>query len=491
MAAPFRQSLKMTACARLSLALDCVSGSQPLSSLATAHSVSRQTVHSIATRARTAVAAAFTPVSGDDEKAVFQLSVTKGWLRQMIVALVLICRGSYSGVMEFARDLLGIRLSAGHIHDVIKQAAGEAALVNGREDLSGIDVGLHDELFHGNNPILVGVDAASTYCYLLSVEDHRDADTWAIHLMDLRKQGLEPIYTVADAGQGLRAGQRLAWDGQKPCHGDVFHILQQIEELIGIRDRIAKGDRKRLDKFESSLESGDDDEELLEQWMLATQTAATSAALTRDLRILTEWMRRDVLASAGAGLDNRRPLFDFIAGEFVQRQPCDEKRIRPVCVALKNQREQLLAFVGIIDGKLADIAQRHKISEALVRQVCLLQRLHDIASPYWQRAQQLRTILREKFDAVLADVTQALAQTPRCSSMVENLNSRLRTYVTLRREIGGDYLGLLRFFFNHRRFIRSRRPERVGKSPCEMMTGQPHPHWLTMLGLGPIHQKIA
>ena len=79
-----------------------------------------------------------------------------------------------------------------------------------------------------------------------------------------------------------------------------------------------------------------------------------------------------------------------------------------------------------------------------------------------------------------------MAQTPRCSSLVENVNSRLRTYFTLRRHIGGSYLDLLQFFLNHRRFMRSRRVQREAKSPREVMTGQEHPHWLTLLGLGPL-----
>jgi hypothetical protein len=81
-------------------------------------------------------------------------------------------------------------------------------------------------------------------------------------------------------------------------------------------------------------------------------------------------------------------------------------------------------------------------------------------------------------------VSQAMAQTPRSSSLVENLNSRLRNYFTLRRHLGDSYLSLLQFFLNHRHFMRSRRNERTGKSPCEFMTGQGHPHWLTLLGLG-------
>jgi hypothetical protein len=50
-------------------------------------------------------------------------------------------------------------------------------VINREQDLSGIRVGLHDEIFQGTMPVLAGVDAASTYCYLLTVADHRDADT--------------------------------------------------------------------------------------------------------------------------------------------------------------------------------------------------------------------------------------------------------------------------------------------------------------------------
>ena len=78
-----------------------------------------------------------------------------------------------------------------------------------------------------------------------------------------------------------------------------------------------------------------------------------------------------------------------------------------------------------------------------------------------------------------------MADAPRSSTLVENLNSRLRSHFTLRRHLGGAYLDLLRFFLNHRRFLPSRHVERQGKSPRELTTGQAHPHWLTLLGLGP------
>ena len=160
-------------------------------------------------------------------------------------------------------------------------------------------------------------------------------------------------------------------------------------------------------------------------------------------------------------------------------------------VALQNQRDDLLAFADVLDAKLADVAHALAIPERLVREACLLHRLPTTSPAYWQGWNRLRAQLGDKFHALVAAVSRAMADTPRSSALVENLNSRLRTYFTLRRHLGGSYLELLRFFLNHRRFLRSRHAERQGKSPRELMTGQGHPHWLTLLGLGPLQPQRA
>jgi hypothetical protein len=211
------------------LAIQALAGSETVSDLASRHGVSRKFVYQQAHKARTALDEAFSPTVREDE-VLFELAVTGAWLRQVIVGLTLICRSSYRGVVEFLRDLLGLPVSLGHVHDVLQAATRQASVVNGEPDLSGIRVGLHDEIFQGGTPVLAGVDARSTYCYLLVAEQRRDADTWGVHLLDAAERGLRPDYTIADAGRGLRAGQQAAW-GDTPCHGDVFHIQRRCEGL--------------------------------------------------------------------------------------------------------------------------------------------------------------------------------------------------------------------------------------------------------------------
>jgi len=71
--------------------------------------------------------------------------------------------------------------------------AAEQAAINQSQDLSDIRVGLHDEIFQGEQPVLVGVDARSTYCYLLAAAESRDENTWGFHLLEAMEQGLHPV----------------------------------------------------------------------------------------------------------------------------------------------------------------------------------------------------------------------------------------------------------------------------------------------------------
>jgi hypothetical protein len=237
---------------RKDLAVQALARSATVSNLSTRHGVSRKFVYQQADKARRALDGAFLSTSADDE-VLFEIQVTKRWLRQVIVALALMGRGSYLGIIEFMRDMLGASISPGTVHTVLRSAAQRAGVINRGQDLSCIRKGLHDEIFQGRMPVLAGVCAQSTYCYLLAAEEHRDANTWGVHLLDAARQGLKPDYTIADAGQGLRAGQKAAW-GDTPCHGDVFHIIRQCEGLANTLSRLAKGATSRRKKLEARIE---------------------------------------------------------------------------------------------------------------------------------------------------------------------------------------------------------------------------------------------
>ena len=191
---------------RRELALHILAGSTPVARLAREHQVSRQFLYRQADTARTALDRAFDPPPPAEE-VLFHLAVTRSWLQQLILALVLSCHSPYRGVIAVLRDLFDTEVSLGTVHNTVQAAVAAARAINASDDLAAVRVGAHDEIFQAGRPVLVGVDTASTFCYLLSQEDHRDADTWGVRLLELAECGFAPDAIVADFGTGLRAGQ--------------------------------------------------------------------------------------------------------------------------------------------------------------------------------------------------------------------------------------------------------------------------------------------
>ncbi len=146
--------------------------------------MSRKFIYQQDGKAQQALNASFAPSQGDDD-VLFHLPVTKNWLYQLILGLELICHSSYRGVVELFHDLFDTSISIGTVHNRLEAAAATATESNQVQNLSGIEVGLHNEIYQADKPVLVGVDAASTYCYLLQGVEHRDEDTWGWHLLDV------------------------------------------------------------------------------------------------------------------------------------------------------------------------------------------------------------------------------------------------------------------------------------------------------------------
>jgi hypothetical protein len=474
---------------RRDLAVQVLAGAETVSELARQHEVSRKFLYQQAHTAEQALSQAFAPTPKPDE-VLFYLPVTKTWLRQLVLALVLICHSSARGVVELLRDLFDHPISLGTVHNIVHSAVEPARAISRRYDLAPVRIGAHDEIFQALHPVLVGVDTASTYCYLLSLEDHRDAVTWGVRLLELVDQGFDPEATVADAGSGLRAGQALALP-EVPCRGDIFHILRDLEKLSGYLENRAYGAFEDTERRRQQLDSAQRHDgrgraksvRSAAQFLCRARAASDAAvALFDDVALLIGWLRHDVLAVAGPCSADRRLLYDFVVAELKSRASQCPHRLGPVCRQLENQRDDLLAFARALDADLELLGQEFQVPAELLRQLVGVLARDERDPRRWTEESAIRERLRGRFHEVQAAVAALAKGTVRASSLVENLNSRLRSYFFLRRHLGADYLALLQFFLNHRRLERSDRPERVGKTPAELLTGQSHPHWLEMLG---------
>ena len=469
---------------RQELALQVLAGSQPVAQLAREHQVSRQFLYRQADAAQLALEHAFAPPPLTEE-VLFQLPVTKAWLRQLILALVLTCHSSYRGVIALLADLFDTPLSLGTVPNVVQAAVGRAREINGSYDLASVRVGAHDEIFQAGHPVLVGVDTASTFCYLLSQEDHRDADTWGVRLLELAECGFAPDAIVADFGTGLRAGQELALP-QVPCRGDVFHLVHDLEPVVTYLENRAYDALEvcaRLEREQARVRRQGRPAQGVAQRLRRARAACDSAiALADDVRLLGEWLRHDVLVVAGPCYAERCALYDFILVELQRRIASCPHRLGPIYRLLKNRRDDLLAFALPLEEELGQMAEAWGVAPDGLRRL-LRARARDPRDPRrWAEEAAVRPQLRGWYEPACRAIDALVAGAVRASSLVENLNSRLRTYFSLRRHLGPDYLSLLRFYLNHRVLERSERPERQGKTPAELLTGAAHAHWLELLG---------
>jgi hypothetical protein len=479
----------LAASERLTLGVQALAGHQTITGLASDAGVSRKFVYQQVDRAQAALDDAFAPTVADDQ-VLFQLPITKNWLKQAALALTLICHSSYRGVHEFYRDLLNVNMAPSTVHNIVHDAIDKARPHNHAQDLANVSIAGLDEIFQNRQPVLVGADIRSTFCFLLSAEEQRDGDTWALRLMECQDRGFAPQATIADFGTGIRAGQKRAMPNV-PCRGDVFHARHELTPVVGFLenrayDAITAHDKLQRQKTKLQQQGRRDQSgrraSLSRQVAAAATEQAKAILLADDVAVLARWLGADVLAVSALPYADRCTLFDFIVAELQTRASQCPHRLGPVCTLLKNHRDQLLAFALQLDEDLAKLAAEFEVPVAIVRDLLDLQKLDKRQSLRWQKEAALREQLRGRFHPIEHAVHALSQQVVRASSIIENINSRLRSYFFLRRDLGSDYLELLQFFLNQRRFLRSEHPERVDKSPAELLTGKRHPHWLEMLG---------
>lgn len=291
---------------------------------------------------------------------------------------------------------------------------------------------------------------------------------------------------IADAGSGLRAGPAAAFP-EHPCRSNVFHALHEVPHVVTTLENKAYQALQACDDLAHQSAARQHrglptDHSLLRRLGYARQDQTRALELADQVACLARWLRQDVLALAGSDHADRLMLFDFIGTELHARRAQAPTLLHKLVTYLTNQRQDLLDFAAQCDRDVDALAQAFDVAPHLVRDLFAVQTL-DVDNPRrWHRDAQLRQVLGERH-VLLSKALAALTRwTVRASSVVENLNSRLRDDFFLRQTLGHDYLALLRFFLNHRRFQRSAYPERVNKSPAALLTGQTHPHWVELLG---------
>jgi len=336
--------------------------------------------------------------------------------------------------VELLRDLFDLPISVGTIHNRLQSAADKAAINLTRLVCNPSGTGRN---IPGSQPVLVG--SMPSQLLLLAAAEHRDEDTWGVHLLDASQQGLSPDYTIADAAKGLRAGQ-AAWPNTLSWR--YFSHPASRQKLVSFLSRRAATANSRRQKLEQEMHKAKlqgRGHTLSTQMVLARRAELQAVQLATDVKSLIQWLNHDILALAGPPWAERQKLFDFIVEELSRRETLH--RIRPLRIALKNQRDDLLAFAQVLDEKLVEIAQRFDTplssSGCLATKknlfLCLLAALESFAPSITRKVSFNGS--RKPGDAT----------NPKSQFSGRESQFKAAQLLFLRRQLGPQYLDLLQF----------------------------------------------
>ena len=417
------------------------------------------------------------------DKPLFYLPITKDWLEQYVL-LHNKSGESYRDIKSNLKTLTDVKRSIGWVHDVIDKNVIKAQVFNKTEDLSPIVVTANDELYDHNRPILSAICTVSLYSPLMLKVSQRDAETWAIALWELADKGYAPHSVILDGLLSLHAGHELGLEDVRIIY-DIFHMLQALMKLRRCTGNRVKSAKSNLAEIQARLKKariGKKSVNYTKQQSVAKRNVTQALSLHETVTTLCSWMQHDILVVPGVRYQDRLDLLLFVSEEFQNIEAKLPNKIKPIRKSLQKNAEKLLGFVKNLEDELEMYASEIGCDVYWLWEICRLQRYSKTCASYYQKAVKAHSRFGNRFRDIENNVIAIMNDIEKASSVVENLNGRIRKFLRNHIHVSQGQLDLLRFIMNHTPFERSRCEHRHRKSPSEVLHGKDHKHWLEMLG---------
>jgi len=491
MKTPTQKSHSIPSNTKRNIALEALSSSKPISHIAEDYNCSRTAVYTQRDIAIQATNEAFK--DKDDSAVLFYIPVSKHFIHQVIVALLVVCKSSYRDTQLFLQTIFNYDVSIGNITNVISDAARTAATINSSYDLSIIETSASDEIYHQNKPILVTVDINSRYCAQATRMNSRKQDDWSLCISAMTDQNYNPTTVVVDSAKGMTNGYAEILP-QTVLRYDHFHIIKAMFETKRYLNNKLASSQTKLEKLNNKLSHIKDEvkiTKICQAIKSLSENVITLTTVHAAFSLLVNWLQHDVLQLAGYEIAKRSELFDFIVGELERLVKLHPHRVDAIVKSLKYQRDNLLEVANTLNAEFAMIAKEYHVGIDHLWEMCYLTRYSYSSPAYHSLTNKFEVIMGEAYDEIENRVFTILDNTHRTSSMIENFNSRLRPYLAANKTITQQTLDLIVFYLNHKPFLRSAHQHLVGKTPAQALTGKDHLPWHEMLGFQSWYTKQA
>jgi len=342
---------------------------------------------------------------------------------------------------------------------------------------------LADETFMAGQPILVLLDAKSHYILRAFLADDRSGQTWAELYGWAQELGYNIEQVVADCGEGLRSGCRLAGLSHHP---DLMHLI------TGFIPFLYRFERKAYQTIEYEYErkrvlASARSKEVLQKREQAYETACgkTQEAIRKyeDFAYLWQCLLRafDLFAADGT-LRTRSQVESDVAVilELMETQ-INDSALADVIRKFKKAVASYWAYFDKAQKIYNEL--RAQLPEDMLREVCLgwqTQKKSRACKDYQRKKALEKKAEDHRYLATCENLENAeqkanmaierLNDNVRSSSPLEAVNSQIRDFLnSARGQLTQEMLNLIAYFLNHK--VATRGPYK-GTSPYQRFTGK-------------------
>lgn len=418
------------------------------------------------------------------------LMVTPKDIDKAILSLALDAHASLEGIQRVLTCIYGEEgyRCIGYISMLLNKAGAFAAEITKTIPLQSVTQAANDELFDANDePVLTGIDAESTYIYLIQPMNDRKGETWHLVMEQLKDLGLKLKVAISDAGSGLLKGIKAAFPNAD-IQIDVFHMLRDIgRSVYHFKENVLKkvADCYELEKAVSSSKSPWRKKTKEKKKWLAKRLAELPA-LVEDhdtLSCLYSWVH-ELVSFSGYDYKEVMELMDWLLDEMtvvVRRNSWAYK----LGDEISRFRERLPATMLFLNRLFRDFNRSAKLMGLPEDAFRLLYRRLGVpkgSDAYIELTRQVLDIIGpHRLDFAQKAHDRIVSCIKRASSMVENVNSRLRAYMNIKKHVSSNFYSLIQLYLNTKKYRRSRVDSRKGHSPVELLTGKPWPDFIDLL----------
>ena len=302
---------RITSSMKRAIALKAIGGQESVSQISKDYDCSRTTVYN---QHRKALQAANQAFDEEDDAVLYCVPVTKPFIKQVVLALGMICKSSYRDIKFFMKSIFDYSVSVGTVFNMMDDASEKAKVINDSYDLSLIKTSAADELFHRNKPILDIVDIDSRFCALLAKADRRDYETWGIHLLDLQSQGYSPETTLMDSAKGLIKGHAEVLPSTVR-RLDHFHLIKDLKDcgrFLKYQEDSAITKAFHLQRKANIAKNEAGKKYYSDAALIAFNAVSVLEDNRRTFNLLAQWLQHDVLQLPGHEPHTRAVLYYFI-----------------------------------------------------------------------------------------------------------------------------------------------------------------------------------